>query len=356
MRHVRRQAKTVPDNHMKIQTACLAFALMTTMNISFPADAASTNQVSNGLLLVCNKGDHTLSMIDPETGAQLAAVDEDGVTGHEVAASADGKFAFVPIYGNSGVGHPGTDGRMIRVIDLKKHAITATIDFDRGIRPHCAVIGPKDKLLYVTTELENAIQVIDPATFQILGSIPTGQSESHMLAISGDGRFGYTANVGPGTVSVIDLHAKKTLAIIPVAKSVQRISISPDDKWVFTADQKQPRLAVIDTAQNRITNWIELPGIGYGTAPTPDGRWLVVAMNGINQIGIVDLKTLKIAHVIDVPKTPQAVVVRPDGAFAYVSCDATRQVAVIDLKNFTVAKLIPAGKGADGLAWMTGLE
>lgn len=341
---------------MKILSVSLLFALMTTMNISFAADTPSTNQVSKGLLLVCNKGDHTLLMIDPQSGAQLAVVDVDGVTGHEVAASADGKFAFVPIYGNSGVGHPGTDGRMIRVIDLKKRAITATIDFGRGIRPHCAVIGPKDKLLYVTTELENTIQVIDPATLQILGSIPTGQSESHMLAISGDGRFGYTANVGPGTVSVIDLHAKKMLAIIPIAKSVQRISVSRDDKWVFTSDQTRPRLAVIDPAQNKVVNRIELPGIGYGTAPTPDGRYLIVAMNGIKQIGIVDLKTLKIAHTIDIPETPQAVVVRPDGAFAYVSCDATRQVAVIDLKNFTVAKLIPAGKGADGLAWVTALE
>ena len=29
---------------------------------------------------------------------------------------------------------------------------------------------------------------------------------SHMLVISSDGRHGYTANVGPGTVSVLDLN------------------------------------------------------------------------------------------------------------------------------------------------------
>ena len=36
-----------------------------------------------------------------------------------------------------------------------------------------------------------------------------------MLAITRDGRRGYTSNVGPGTVSVLDLEAKKLLAVIP---------------------------------------------------------------------------------------------------------------------------------------------
>lgn len=312
---------------------------------------ASTAQAGKGVLLVCNKGDRTLSIINPDTGEQLGAVAEDGITGHEVAASADGQYAFVPIFGNSGVGAPGTDGQLVRVIDLRNKSIVGTVDFGKGTRPHCAVIGPKDKLLYVTAELEHAISVIDPKTFKILDSIPTGQPESHMLAISSDGKIGYTANVGPGTVSVLDLEKKAILKIIQVAKVTQRISISPDDQWVFTADQTKPQLAVIDTTKNEVAEWIELPGKGYGTAPTPDGRWLVVAMNGIDKVAVVDLKTMKVAHTIDVPKSPQEVLVRPDGGVAYVSCDASGKIAVIDLHDFQVKSLITAGKDADGLAW-----
>jgi DNA-binding beta-propeller fold protein YncE len=306
---------------------------------------------SEDLLLVANKGDRTLSIINPETGEQLAAVPEEDVTGHEVVASTDGKLAFVPIYGDSGVGRAGTDGGLIRVIDLEKHAIVGTIDFGRGVRPHCAVIGPKNKMLYVTTELENCITIIDPKLLQVVGAVPTGQSESHMLAISSDGKTGYTANVGPGTVSVLDMKNGKVLKIIPISKTTQRISISPDDKWVFTADQTKPQLAVIDTKKNEVVKWIEMPGTGYGTAATPDGHWLVVALNTINQVGLVNMQTMKLAHVLDVPKSPQEVLIRPDGRFAYVSCDASKQVAVIDLEKIKVEKLIAAGKGADGLAW-----
>jgi YVTN family beta-propeller protein len=318
----------------------------------FTANADETS--AHGLLLVANKGDQTLGLVDTAAGKMIATVPEDGVTGHEVVASPDGKFAFVPIYGNSGVGHAGTDGQLIRVIDLAKRAVCGTIDLGKGMRPHCAVIGPGYGLLYVTTELENSVTVIDPRTLKVVGSIPTGQPESHMLAITSDGRRGYTANVGPGTVSVLDLAAKKVLEVIPVCKTTQRISLSTDDRWVFTSDQNQPRLAVIDTRTNGVSQWIEMPGIGYGTAPTPDGRWLMVVLSKVNQVAVIDLTTMKVAQTLDLPNAPQEVLVRPDGTEAYVSCSGSRQIAVIDVKDWKVKRLIDAGPGADGLAWARG--
>src|SRR5277367_949869 len=187
------------------------------------ASLESLSTQASGFLLVANKGDHTMGIVDPAAGQQLATVAEDGTTGHELAASPDGKFAYVPIYGNAGVGQPGTDGSLLRVIDLATRQITGTIDFGKGVRPHCAVIGPKNGLLYVTTELEQSITIIDPATLKIVGSIPTGKPESHMLAISHDGRRGYTANVASGTVSVLDVDAKTVVTIIPICKVTQRI-------------------------------------------------------------------------------------------------------------------------------------
>lgn len=306
---------------------------------------------SAGYLLVANKGDHTLGIIDTVAGKQIATVAEDGTTGHELIASPDGKRAYVPIYGNSGVGHAGTDGSLLRVIDLASRKIVGTVDFGHGVRPHCAMIGPKDGLLYVSTELDNSITVIDPKALKILHSIPTGQAESHMFCISSDNKRAYTANVGPGTVSVLDIPNKKTITTIPIAKVTQRISISPDDKWVFTSDQTKPQLAVIDTSKNEVTKWIEMPGLGYGSAPTPDGKFLVIALSNKNKVGVIDLKTMAVMATLDVPKAPQETLVQPDGEKAYVSCDSSKQIAVIDTKGWKVEKLIDAGPGADGLAW-----
>jgi YVTN family beta-propeller protein len=315
------------------------------------ADEEPVRTGAHGWLLVANKGEQTLGIIDPVAGQQVATIPEGGITGHEVAASRDGKLAFVPVYGNSGVGHPGTDGSNMCVIDLATRKVTAMVDFGKGVRPHCAVVNPANGLLYVTTELDNSATVIDPATLKIIGAVPTGQPESHMLAITRDGKLGYTSNVGTGTVSVIDLDAKKVLAIIPVSQTAQRISLSVDDRWVFTSDQTKSQLAVIDTAARAVKTWVPLPGRGYGTAPTPDGHWLVVAMPGVHKVCAVNLDAWDVEHIINVPAAPQEVLVRPDGAVAYVSCDASKQIAEINLKTWKVDRLIDAGRGADGLAW-----
>lgn len=305
---------------------------------------------ASGFLIVANKADSTLGIIDPEAGRQVATVAEGGVTGHEVIASFDGRIAFVPIYGNSGVGQPGSDGSNMVVIDLHARKVIGNVEFGHGVRPHCPMFGPNG-LLYITTELDNSVTIVDPHTLKVAGSIPTGQPESHMLAITHDGRRGYTANVGPGTVSVLDLDAKRTLAIIPVARVVQRISLSADDGMVFTSDQSEPRLAVIDTATNKVRQWVTLPAQGYGTASTRDGRWLLVAMPKANKVAVVDLGRFEVSHTIEVPKAPQEVLIRPDNQVAYVSCDTSRLVAEIRLSDWKVNRLIGAGRGVDGLAW-----
>lgn len=329
----------------------LLMSLLLMLTFSRQLLGATPDHTTQGFLLVANKGDHTLGIIDPQSGTQIATVAEDGITGHEVVASADGRLAYVPIYGNSGVGKPGTDGTSMIVVDIAYRKVIGTLDFGHGVRPHCAVFGPKDGLLYVTNELDRAIAIIDPKTLKIVGSIPTNQPESHMLAISPDGRRGYTANVGPGTVSVLDMKARKTIAVIPVSKQVQRIAVSADGKLVFTSDQTKEQLAVIDASTNKIKTWIPLPGFGYGSAPTPDGKWLVIAIPTANKVAVIDLTSLKVAQVIDVPAAPQETLIRPDGKIAYVSCDASKKVVAIKAGDWTIEKLIEAGPGVDGLAW-----
>lgn len=309
--------------------------------------------VSAQTLLVVNQGDTSVSLVDPASARQVATIAEKttGVHGHEIAASADGRTAFVPIYGSTGVGKPGIDGHEMLVIDLPTRAIVADIDFGHGVRPHYPLLDPVSGMLYVTTELDKTVTIVDPRTRKIVGTVPTGAEQSHMLAISHDGKRGYTANVGPGTVSVLDLEGRKTIAVIPVAGEVQRVAVSADDKLAFTADQTKPQLAVIDAATNKVKTWVQLPGLGYGTAATPDGRWLLVAIPSTNQVAVVDLGSMQVTRRIDVAKAPQEILIRPDGKVAYVSCAGSGQVAAIDLAQWNVQQEIDAGKFADGLAW-----
>jgi YVTN family beta-propeller protein len=327
------------------------FSLLLLLLAAWGTSAPPASSSTRGFLLVANKGDHTLGIVDPKSGRQIATVAESGVTGHETAASPDGKTGYVPIYGDSGVGAAGSDGRTLDVVDLATRRVVTTIDFGRPARPHCAVFGPKDGLLYVTTELSQSIDVIDPRSNKIVAQIPTGQPESHMLAITRDGKRGYTSNVHVGTVSAIDLVARKVIAVIPVSEHAQRIALSVDDRYVFTADQTKPQLAVIDTATNKVKTWVALSALAYGTAPTLDGKWLLVTLPAAGQVAVVDLNSMQVVRTVDVPKSPQEILVRPDDEVAYVSCHESRKVAAINLKTWKADKIIEAGPMADGLAW-----
>ena len=323
------------------------------MNASAFAQSSRSGS-SKPRLLVVNQGDATVSIVDPETAKSMATIHEavPSMVGHEVAASPDGRLAYLPLYGDSGIGRPGSDGDSLLVLNIPEAKVVQRVPLGRGLRPHCPVLDPARHLLYVTTELAKAVTIFDTQTMAIVGSIPTGAEQSHMLVLSHDGRLGYTANVSSGTVSVLDLQSRKLLTKIGVAPTVQRIALSPDDRTVVTADQSSPRLAFIDTATSAIRSWMPLPSLGYGSAFTADGKRLLVTLPQAGQLAVIDLAAGKIERTIDVGPRPQEVLIRPDSRFAYVSCFGAHHVSVVDLQSLQVVNRIDTGEKADGMAWI----
>ena len=121
---------------------------------------ADTAPASRGLLLVVNKGDRTLGILDPAAGKSVATVALSGVTGHEVAASPDGKTAYVPIFGDSGVGRPGSDGR--------------TIDVPKA--PQEVLVRPDGRVAYVSCDASAQVAEIDLATWSVARLLPAGKT------------------------------------------------------------------------------------------------------------------------------------------------------------------------------------
>jgi YVTN family beta-propeller protein len=128
--------------------------------------------------------------------------------------------------------------------------------------------------------------------------------------VSPDGKEAWIANAGDGTVSVIDLDAKKVTATLDVnVKSANRLKFTPDGTRVLVSMLGSGDLAVINVATHQVEKKI---AIGHGAA-------------GIQM--------------------------EPDGARAYVACTPDNYVAVIDLKTLEVVGRIEAGGNPDGLAW-----
>jgi len=272
------------------------------------ADHESADQIR---LLVVNQVDHTLRVVAPDSGKQISSVSV-GVDGHEVAASPNGELAYVPIYSNVALGNPGTNGRTIDVVNIASGKIAYTIAIWANPRPHKAVFG-SDGMLYVTAELQNAIYVVNPSTREVVGSIPTGEPQSHMIAIHGD--RGYTANVSSGTVSVLDLKQRKKIAEIHAADDIQRISLSPDGRRAFT-HAKDNRVIVIDTDKNQVIASIPTSGMPYSSAVTNDGKFLVVLMPVEPKPAVIDIATNKVVREVrrEIERIPKTVSRRHRGA------------------------------------------
>ena len=327
----------------------LILLLLSAALLSTAQDAQSQSR-----LLVVNLKEHCVLVVAPESGTVVQTIPV-GISGHEIALSADERFAYVPIYSDAVLGDPGHDGRTIDVIDLRTLKVTASIDLGRTLRPHQDVFGP-DGLLYVTAELANAVEIVDTQKRAVIGEIPTGKPQTHAIAISPDGLRAYTANVDSGTISVLDLHSRKLISIIPVATRIQRIAISPDGRLVFTCDWDKPREAVIDTRTLAVSRWINLKGVPFSNKISPDGRWLLVSetKDGKGLLEVVDLQTMQPVRSIVLDAQPFGFLIH--GNRAYMSLLTQGKIEILNLDNWTLEKPIPMTWGIDGMAWLDGIE
>src|SRR5205814_9804461 len=109
----------------------VAFMMLLTSGVLRVAKSAPP---AGGLLVVANQKEHTLLLVDPDNRRELAKIVV-GVNGHEVMTTKDGRFAYLPIYSNSGICRPGTYGSMIDVIDLQTPNLAATSALAKQLRP-----------------------------------------------------------------------------------------------------------------------------------------------------------------------------------------------------------------------------
>lgn len=334
---------------MKFWLATPVLLISSGLFLHYAALPTAESPASHGFLFVANQGDHTALVVNLDTRKVVSKIGVD-INGHEVAVAPNHHLGYVPIYGNSGVGKPGTDGSTIHVIDLRDGRDINVINLGKPVRPHCAKFGP-DGMLYVSAELANAIYVVDPAIGKVVREIPTGAAESHMFVLSPDGKRAYTANVAAGSVSVVDLQKRSLITVVPVAKTVQRISISPDGKYVFTHDQGAPRIAVIDTSTNKLARWIDLPATVYSSTPTPDGLLLANAPSG--KLFVIDLSSEKVTGEYPIPAALGEIAVDASSQRAYITCPQKGTIEILDIRGGGMESPIVLTPGVDGIAWFS---
>ena len=298
-------------------------------------------------LLVLNKDDATLAIVDPSSGQVLGKVPV-GQGPHELVTSTDGRTAFASNYGTG-----PAPGHTISMIDIATQKELRRIDVAPLSRPHgLAFVSGK---LYFTIEADKKIARYDPATDKIDWQFETGQTTTHMVLPSRDAKTIFTSNIGSDSVSMIEQGAggQWTQTVIPVGKGPEGIDLSSDGKQVWSAHSRDGAVSIIDVATKRV-----LQTVSVGTKRsnriklTRDGKFALVSDLEAGDLVVLDAPARKEIKRIALGRMPEGILIAPDGSRAFVAVNGDNHVAVIDLKTWQVTSRISAGAGPDGLAWV----
>jgi YVTN family beta-propeller protein len=307
---------------------------------------AARAQSQSGRLLVLNKEEATLAIVDPAAGRVLGRVPV-GDGPHELVTSADGRYAFASNYGTG-----PAPGHTISMIDIAAQKELRRIEVAPLSRPHgLAVVNGK---LYFTAEADQKIARYDPAANKIEWQFETGQNATHMVLPAKDGRTLFTSNISSDSVSIVELGANgaATQTVVPVGKGPEGLDLSPDGRELWSAHSRDGGVSIIDVAARKVKQTIAVGTKRSNRIKlTADGKFALVSDLDGGELIVLDAPARKEIRRIALGKMPEGILIAPDGGRAFVAVNGDNYVAVVDLKTWQVTSRIQTGTGPDGMAW-----
>jgi DNA-binding beta-propeller fold protein YncE len=340
----------------------IRLALLVSLLVLGPV-VARTQAPASARLLVLSKGDLMLAVVDPVTLKVVGKVPS-GPDPHEVAASADGRTAYISNYGTAKGGL-----NTLSVADLVNFKPLPPVDLGPIRGPHgVTAAGGK---IYFTAEVNKVVGRYDPATKKLDWLVGTGRDITHMVVVSKDLSRVFTVDVQSATATVIERAVGRAGRFAPAkdddwtvtsvkvgepADDYEGFDVSPDGRELWTASPRG-KLAIVDTVDKKLLQAIDVPTItgANRVAFTPDGKRVLVSRlsGGPSAAGahivVFDRSSRKPIGQIDAGGGVGGILVQPDGARAYGS--SSQGVVVIDLNSLKTIGRIDVGPRPDGLAW-----
>src|SRR5438093_1286391 len=250
-----------------------------------------------------------------------------------------------------------------------------------------AVMGIPERV-YVPNSRAGSVDVIDPATFKIVGHFRVGAVPHHIFP-SWDMKHLYVGNTASNTLTVLDVHTGKPVRTIPVpdpynlyftldgtkamviAERFNRIDFRDPRDWHllksvpipwpgidhgdFTADGRywigsteyQGVVVKIDTVAMKLVGHLDVGGLPVDARLSPDGRVMYVANQGLNGVTLIDPVTLSKVGFIRTARGAHGLIVSRDTTSLYVSNRLAGSISVIDFATRRVVKTWHVGGSPD---------
>ncbi len=306
-------------------------------------------------LLVLSKADKTLSIVDPATRKVVARMPS-GPDPHEVAASADGKLAFISNYG-------GGAYNTITPVDLVGQKALPAVDLGPLRGPHGLMFaGGK---VWFTAEAAKVIGSLDPATMKVDWILGTGQNRTHMIYVFDDLKRMITSNVSSATMTIVDKTVRTgpgpggppsggdwEETVIAVGRGAEGFDVSPDRREIWAANAADGTVSIVNLETRKVTDTLDANVRSANRLKfTPDGKRVLVSTLSAPDLVIIDAVSHQEVKRLKIGRGAAGIQMEPDGSRAYVACTPDNYVVVVDLKSLEQADKFDAGKQPDGMAW-----
>ncbi len=219
-------------------------------------------------------------------------------------------------------------------------------------------ISARDRV-YTADQTSNTVTVINPATNQVLGTIPLGderlghllsplyfgQANVHGLGFSRDGRLLDVIDVTTNSAVLIDTATNRVLRTFYVGRAPHEGFISPDGRQLWVAVRGQDYVAVLDIASGREVDRIQTEPGPSKVVFSPDGHLAYVNHERADAMDVIDVASRRIVARITglAGQFSSDEAISPDGKEVWAPDKMSGKTTVVDALHFRVLTTLDTG-------------
>jgi YVTN family beta-propeller protein len=204
--------------------------------------------------------------------------------------------------------------------------------------------------IYVPNSGSNTVDVIDPATYKIIGHFAVGRQPQHVTP-SYDLKTLWVLNDLGDSETRIDPATGRKGATIHVVDPYN-MYYTPDGKYAIVVAETKRQLDFLDPQTMKLKHALPVPCRGVDHMDfAANGTYLIASCEFSGTLVKVDVAKQTVVGTVKLPRQgmPQDVKLSPDGKIFYVADMDANGVYEVDGNGPTVLGFIPTGKGAHGL-------
>lgn len=296
------------------------------------------------VVVVVQKGDHSLGYYDFESGAELGRVVVDPFP-HEFAVSPDGRLAYLAHFGVALAEHPGPGGNTVSVVDIPGRRRVGTVVCGEYRRPHDVVLDGRGTLYALSEGTGHLLVVRHPAGGGFDRALPTGGEGSHMVSVLADGSVAFVSNMNSDTVAALfPGDPERPPVIIPVVCRPEGSVLDAEERRLYVMNREAAEISVIDVARLAVVDSIPVPRGPVRVCRTPEGQILAALYHDCG-LAIVEPETKRV-RVVSLPEKPISVGYHAASGTALLSTHAHR-ICLVDTAAGRLARFIPTRPDPD---------